>query len=165
MLLKLLNAILVGILHVERPFEPFFRHYLDAIFREPAASLLQFLINRKRQDERLKIAEERPLQGEEGALDSIINSMSTYMRMHYQPGTYQRAGNTKTHGIVRGEVIIRDGLSADFKHGIFAEAHTYRAWVRFSGPGPDSPPRYQGRRFREHQYQADGRAGSEIDGR
>ena len=58
MLLKLLNAILVGILHVERRFEPFFRHYLDAIFREPAASLLQFLINRKRQDERLKIAEE-----------------------------------------------------------------------------------------------------------
>jgi len=139
MILKLLNAILVSILHVERRFEPFFRPQLDAILREPTAALIQFLINRRRIDEGLKIAEERPLPGEDAALDSIINSMSTYMRTHYQPGTYQRAGNTKTHGIVRGEVTIRDGLATDFKHGIFTEPRTFPAWVRFSGPGPDSP--------------------------
>src|SRR5260221_14387285 len=99
MFLKLLNAILVSILHVERRFEPFFRPQLDALLREPAADLIQFLINRRRFDEGLKIAEERPLPGEDAALDSIINSMSTYMRTRYQPATYQRAGNTTTHGI------------------------------------------------------------------
>jgi hypothetical protein len=140
MLLKLLNALIVGILHVERRFEPFFRPYLDATLREPVADALQYFINRRRSDEGLKIAEEKPRPGEEAALDSIIGSMGTYMRTHYQPGTYQRAGNTKTHGIVRGEVIVRDDMPADFKHGVFAAANTFPAWVRFSGPGPDSPP-------------------------
>lgn len=140
MLAQLLNALIVGGLHVERRFEPFFRPYLDATLREPVAKALQYLINRRRTDEGLKIAEEKPLPGEEAALDSIINSMGTYMRTHYQPGAYQRAGNTKTHGIVRGEVFVHDDLPADFKHGIFAAPHTFPAWVRFSGPGPDSPP-------------------------
>lgn len=140
MIAKLLNTLIVGSLHFERRFEPFFRPYLDATLREPVADIIQYFINRRRTDEGLKIAEERPLPGEEAALDSIINSMGTYMRTHYQPGTYQRAGNTKTHGIVRGEVIIHDDMPADFKHGIFAAAKTFPAWVRFSGPGPDSPP-------------------------
>ena len=140
MIAKLLNALIVAGLHFERRFEPFFRPYLDATLREPVADVIQYFINRRRTDEGLKIAEERPRSGEEAALDSIINSMGTYMRTHYQPGTYQRAGNTKTHGIVRSEVIIHDDMPADYKHGIFAAAKTYPAWVRFSGPGPDSPP-------------------------
>jgi len=77
---------------------------------------------------------------EEACLEEIIEAMATYMRRHYQPGEYQRAGNTKTHAIVRGEVIIRDNLPADFRHGVFAEARRFPAWVRLSGPGPDSPP-------------------------
>ena len=36
--------------------------------------------------------------------------MGAYMREHYQRGEFQRAGNTKTHGIVRGEMIVRDDL-------------------------------------------------------
>jgi hypothetical protein len=140
MVLELLNAAIITVLHVERRFEPFFRPYFDAILREPIADLIQSLINLRRKDQGLRIAEERPLPDEEASLDSIINSMGTYMRTHYQPGTYQRAGNTKTHGILRGEVLIRDDIPADFKHGIFAKGQTFPAWVRFSGPGPDSPP-------------------------
>ena len=37
---------------------------------------------------------------------------------------------------MRAEVIIRDDLPAHLRHGIFAEPRTYRAWVRYSGPGP-----------------------------
>src|SRR6266700_2978300 len=50
------------------------------------------------------------------------------------------AGNTKTHGIVRGEVPIREDLPAHMRRGIFAEPRTYRAWVRFAGPGPYITP-------------------------
>ncbi len=50
------------------------------------------------------------------------------------------AGNTKTHGIVRGEVPIREDLPAHMRRGIFAQPRTYRAWVRFSGPGPYITP-------------------------
>jgi len=125
--------------HLERRFEPFFRPEINAVLREPSAWLIQLLINHQRRNEGLKLAEGRPLPGEEAALDSIIESMGAYMRQHYKPGEFQRAGNTKTHGIVRGEVIVRDDVPAHMRHGVFAEPKTFRAWVRFSGPGPDSP--------------------------
>ena len=121
-------------LHVERRFEPFFRPAVDAVLREPLANLIQYLINRQRQDEGLKFAEERPLPGEEQAFQTIIDTMAEYMRQHWQPGNYQRAGNTKTHGVVRGTVTIRDDLPEHMRRGVFAEPREYRAWVRFSGP-------------------------------
>ena len=65
--------------------------------------------------------------------------MGTYMRMHWPPGDYQRAGNTKTHGVLRADFIVRDDIPAQYKKGIFAQAHTYKTYVRFSGPGPDWP--------------------------
>jgi hypothetical protein len=37
---------------------------------------------------------------------------------------------------VRAEFTVRDDLPENMRHGIFAEPRTYRAWVRFSGPGP-----------------------------
>ena len=76
---------------------------------------------------------------EEQHLQSIIDLMAKYMRQHYQPGGYQRAGNTKTHAIVRGEVTIGGDLPRHLRRGIFADPKTFRAWVRFAGPGPNSP--------------------------
>ena len=76
------------------------------------------------------------MPGEEEALQTIIDTMAGYMRRHWQPGNYQRAGNTKTHGVVRGTVTIRDDLPEHMRRGVFAEPREYRAWVRFSGPGP-----------------------------
>ena len=134
-----MHRALEEVTHLERRFEPFFRPEINAVLREPSAWLIQLLINHQRRNEGLKLAEGRPLPGEEAALDSIIESMGAYMRQHYKPGEFQRAGNTKTHGIVRGEVIVRDDVPAHMRHGVFAEPKTFRAWVRFSGPGPDSP--------------------------
>jgi hypothetical protein len=54
-----------------------------------------------------------------------------------EPGNYQRAGNTKTHGVVRATVTIRDELPEHMRRGVFAEPRSYRAYVRYSGPGPD----------------------------
>jgi hypothetical protein len=139
MVLQVLHDALTQVLHVERRFEPFFRPALDAVAREPAAALLQWLINRRRKDEGLKLAEERIDPDEEASLQSIIDTMAEYMRRHYQPGNFERAGNTKTHGIVRGTVTIRDDLPTGLRHGVFAEPASYPAWVRFSGPGPDLP--------------------------
>ena len=62
------------------------------------------------------------------------------MERTYRPGTFERGGNTKTHGIVRAEVIIREGLPAHLRRGVFAIPRSYPAFVRFSGPGPNLPP-------------------------
>ena len=66
--------------------------------------------------------------------------MAGFIEQTYQPGNYQRAGNTKTHAVVRGEFEVLDDLPSELRKGIFARPDSYPAWVRFSGPGPLSPP-------------------------
>ena len=128
------------LVHVESRFDPFVRPAFDAVLRDPIARWTTALINRKRPNEGLRIAEERPIPDEEAHLDSIISSFDKQMRLLWKPGGFERGGNTKTHGIVRGEFIVHDGLPAELRHGIYAEPRTYRAWVRFSGPGPYVTP-------------------------
>src|SRR4051812_17696325 len=94
----------------------------------------------QRPNEGLRIAEERPIADEEALLASIVSSFEQQMRGLWKPGGFERGGNTKTHGIVRGEFIVHDDLPPQFRHGIFAKPQTFRAWVRFSGPGPYVTP-------------------------
>jgi hypothetical protein len=140
MLLKLLHAAFVAGLRFERRFDPFFRRHVDAVLREPLTVLLQAAINAGRRNEDLRLAEERFSQDEEACVQAIVHDMGTYMNSQYRPGGSERAGNTKTHAIVCAEVSIRDDLLDHLRHGIFREPRIYPAWVRFAGPGPDSPP-------------------------
>jgi hypothetical protein len=128
------------LVHLERRIDPFVRPAFDALLRDPIARLTTALINWKRPNEGLRIAEERPIPDEEAHLESIISSFDKQMRLLWKPGGFERGGNTKTHGIVRGEFIVHDGLPPELRHGIYAQPRTYRAWVRFSGPGPYVTP-------------------------
>lgn len=129
-----------GLVHLERRFDPLYRPAFDAVLRDPIASFVTALINRRRPNDGLKIAEEKPLPDEEAHLASIVDSFEKQMRLLWQPGKFERGGNTKTHGIVRGEFIVHDNLPAELRHGIYARPQTFRAWVRFSGPGPYITP-------------------------
>ena len=75
-------------LHVERRFEPFFRPAVDAVFREPVANLIEYLINRPRRE---RVCTRRrtgaPRRGP--ALQTIIDTMDEYMRQHWPPGNFQ----------------------------------------------------------------------------
>lgn len=129
-----------SLVHLERRFDPFFRPAFDAILRDPLTSLATSLINSRRTNEGLKIAEEKPLQREEEFVDSIIKSFTDQMTLLWKPGRFERGGNTKTHGIVRAEFIVHDNLPPELRRGIYAEPCSYPAWVRFSGPGPYITP-------------------------
>src|SRR5262245_14575779 len=139
-LLDWISRRLLDVIHFERRFDPLFRPSLDAVFREPLSELATHLINLQRRargdDMGLGLAEERMQPDEEAHLQSIIDSFSAQMRENFRPGYFQRGGNTKTHGIVRAEFIVRDDLPEHMRRGIFAEPKAYPAWVRFSGPGP-----------------------------
>jgi len=139
-ILNLISAASIVGLHFERRFDPWVRPAFDALLRDPIARFATYLINRQRPKEALGIAEERPLPGEEEFVDSIIATFRAQMSGLWKPGGFERGGNTKTHGIVRAEFIVHDGLQPRFRHGIFAEPRAYRAWVRFSGPGPYITP-------------------------
>jgi hypothetical protein len=140
MLGEFIHSFLYSFAQLERRTEPFWRPQANALFREPAAAVLQALINLQRKDEGFALAEERTMPGEAEALDKIIRDMGAYMCRRWRPGEYERGGNTKTHGLVRAELTIRDDIPAELRHGIFREPRRYPAWIRFSGPGPDTPP-------------------------
>jgi len=122
--------------HLERRFDPFFRRAFDAVFRQLLTNATTALINLQRKNPGLKLAEEQIQPEEEAHLNDIIETMGNQMRRLWQPGDFQRGGNTKTHGIVRAEFSVRDDLPENMRRGIFALPRTYKAWVRFSGPGP-----------------------------
>ena len=138
--LKSLHDFLVGAMHVERRVDPFFRPFVDALTREPLTRVVQALIRARLPDEGLALAQEKPIAGEERLIADIIDNMSRYMHQHYTAGTAERGGNTKTHGVVRGELVIHDGLAENLRHGLFAQPRRYPCWVRFGGPGPALPP-------------------------
>ncbi len=142
-LLDRLAGVLVFLIHVERRVDPLFRRPFDALLRGPLSTLTTKLINWKRRGERNEghaLAEERIQPNEEQHLQEIIDTFTAQMRGLWKPGYFERGGNTKTHGIVRAEFTVRNDLPEKMRRGIFAEPRTYRAWVRFSGPGPYVTP-------------------------
>jgi hypothetical protein len=141
MLLRFLHRIIDILLHFERRFEqPFLRPAFNYALREPIARLLTTLINLMRSREDVALAEETAQPGEDQDVQTMIDEMRRHLVIDFPPGGFERAGNTKTHGLVRGELIILDNLPESFRHGLFATPKTYRCWVRFSGPGPHIEP-------------------------
>ncbi|KAF2728160.1 heme-dependent catalase [Polyplosphaeria fusca] len=138
--LRALNNFFVGLMRIERRVDPFIRPLVDALAREPLTRLVQWLIRTRLPNHNLGLAEEHSIEGEEKLMQDIIANMSHYLRTHYEAGKAQRGGNTKTHGVVRGELVIHDNLPEKMRHGIFEQPGRYPAWVRFSGPGPGLPP-------------------------
>jgi hypothetical protein len=135
-LLDWISNSLLALVQAERRVDPFFRPWFDALFRERLSEWVTDLINKKRTDEGLLLAEEREQPNEEAHLQAIIDAFDIQMRRLWNPGYFERGGNTKTHGIVRAEVTIRNDVPARMRRGIFAEPRTFKAWVRYSGPGP-----------------------------
>jgi hypothetical protein len=119
---------------------PRIRDWFDRLFRAPIEAITQFLINLFRRNEHLAIAEERLLPDEPALAEEITRNMADFLKNQYLPGAYQRAGNTKTHGIVRASFDVLPELGERLAVGLFAEPRSYPAWVRFGGPGPLAPP-------------------------
>jgi hypothetical protein len=139
-LARRVNDIAVALFLFERRIDPSFRPLFNRVLREPIAATVQALINLRRPNEHLAIAAERLLPNEEAIADAITEQMALFIKAHYGPGTAQRAGNTKTYGVVRGEFTVLPDLPPHLRQGLFAQPRTYPAWVRFAGPGPLAPP-------------------------
>ena len=128
------------LLHLERRIDPFIRPVFDAVLRDPLTRLTTALINRQRPNQGFALAEERPIPDEEAYIASVIATFEQQLRNLWKPGGFERGGNTKTQGMVRAEFIVHDNLPPEFRRGIYAQPRTYRAWVRFAGPGPYVTP-------------------------
>lgn len=136
---KLNDAIALGLV-ASHYLDRYYRDAFDRLVRPLLVTTVQAMINGRRPRETLGIAEERFLPGEAKATREIIGRMSAFVRRTYAGTIAQRAGNTKTYGVVRGQFEVMGGLPANLSKGVFAHPRTYPAWVRFAGPGPLSPP-------------------------
>jgi hypothetical protein len=138
--LRLLHDAAQLAFRAERRIDPLYRDQLDRLLREPLFDLAQAIVNLRRQRTTgLALAEEQPLPGEELYTAAVVELMTAFLARTYPPGKAQRAGNTKTYGVVRGEFRVFGGLPPQLRRGVFAREQTFRAWVRFAGPGPLAP--------------------------
>jgi len=137
---KRIHDFFLALFYFERRIDPYYRSTFDRIFQKPLSALVQALINLKRKDDHLQIAEEKLLPNEKEITDSIIEQMSLFTHEHYAHSFALRVGNTKTYGAVKGEFEILPHLADNLRQGLFKDPKTYPAWVRFAGPGPLAPP-------------------------
>lgn len=138
--LRPINDLVLWLWRMQRRTEFLYRRQFDRWLTPPLFALAQKLVNARRVDEHLALAEERKLPDEDRDTRRIIDEIAAFTRENWLPGAAQRFGNTKTFGVVRAEFVVYSGLPEHLRHGLFAEPRTYRAWVRFSGPGPYAPP-------------------------
>lgn len=138
--LRPFSDLVLWIWRLERRIEFLYRKPFDRWLRPVVFALAQSLLMRGRPNEHLALAEERIPADEDLHNRRVIDEIAKFTRENWLPGTAQRFGNTKTFGVVRAEFSVLDDLPAHLRHGLFARPGTYRAWVRFSGPGPYAPP-------------------------
>ena len=86
---------------------------------------------------RYHVGMESPPDGEQEAIDGIIASMrNDSMTVAEREGSATRISHAKTSGVLKGELVVHDGLSPAFRQGLFAQPGTYPALVRLAqGPG------------------------------
>lgn len=125
---------------LERRVEFLYRPAFDRWLRPPLFALAQALHDARRPDQHLELAEERTLPDEDRHIRSIIEEISAFTRENWLPGGAQRFGNTKTFGVLRGELTVPPDVPEPLRQGLFGMPGTYPAWVRFAGPGPYAPP-------------------------
>ena len=138
---QMVNTVLVRAFWLERRIDPHIRPMIDLLMRPPVQALVQWIVRCGLPDHGLGVAEEYALPGESEVTAQIVTLMTRFLKGTYPSGVHaERAGNTKTYGVVRGEFTVRDNLPDALRHGLFAAPARYPAWVRFAGPGPLAPP-------------------------
>lgn len=79
-------------------------------------------------------AQGKPELTEDEAIRRIKELTEAQVQNAYRSGQRpaQRDAHAKQHGCVRADFTVSASLPAAIRQGVFAEAHTFHAWVRFS---------------------------------
>ena len=134
------NDFVLSLVTLEHRFDPYYRDAFNFVFQRPIVEVAQLVLRTLRKNRETRLCEEIPVPGEETITAGIKEAMAQYTKREYAGRIAERAGNTKTYGVVRAEFQVLADFPSAYKHGVFAEAKTYPAWIRFGGPGPASPP-------------------------
>lgn len=89
-----------------------------------------------------KLAQENPPPGEAAFIQDLAERLKAKIIRDNPTGIMRRDAHPKMHGVVKAEFTVEAGLPPELQVGIFKEAKTYKAWIRFSNQdgsiNPDS---------------------------
>ncbi len=135
-----INNFVLSLVTLEHRVDPYFRDAFNWLFQRPIVEVAQIVLRTLHRNPETRLCQEIPVENEAALTEGIKDAMAQYTKREYTGRIAERAGNTKTYGVVRAEFSVLEDIPAAYKHGIFAEPKSYPAWIRFGGPGPASPP-------------------------
>jgi hypothetical protein len=135
-----INDLFLSLLTAERRIDPLFRDAFDRIFQRPVVETAQFFLRILHRNPEARLCQEIVAADEESIVREITDSMKRFTERQYKGAVAERAGNTKTYGLVQAEFQVNRDLPANLGKGLFKESRTFPAWIRFAGPGPYWPP-------------------------
>jgi hypothetical protein len=135
-----INNLIVATINLERRVDPYFRPAFNRLAQRRLANVVQRMIVARRADDRATLGVETLIDDEHEITAAIVEAMSAFThRVYDHAPPAERAGNSKTYGVLRGEFVVSADIAAELRHGLFAAPARYPAWVRFAGPGPLAP--------------------------
>ena len=79
-----------------------------------------------------ELAQEYPPAGEASAIADLAQRLKDKITAQYADGIMRRDAHPKMHGVVKAEFTVEPDLADEWRVGVFREAKTYQAWIRFS---------------------------------
>lgn len=83
-----------------------------------------------------KLAQEDPPPNEAEYIKDLGERLKAKIIRENPTGIMRRDAHPKMHGVVKAEFTVLPNLPAEYQVGIFKEAKTYQAWIRFSNQDP-----------------------------
>ena len=131
----------------------------NAVLRSRWRWFVTTLINLRCAAARTSAWPRRRLQpGEDEDVQTMIDEMRRHLVRDFPRGGFERAGNTKTHGLVRGELVIHDSLPDNLPARIVRDAEDLSLLGALFGSGTAYRAGHRRRRICQHQRQGDGRS-------
>lgn len=135
-----INEAVLALVTLEHRVDPYFRDTFNKLLQRPLAELIQLSLRVLHRNDETKLCQEICIADEEEITRKIKDHMARFTEREYNGRIAERAGNTKTYGVVRGEFQVMKDIAPEFKRGLFEQPVAFPAWIRFGGPGPLSPP-------------------------
>ena len=89
-----------------------------------------------------QLAQEYPPPHEAEYVNDLADRLRAKIIKDNPTGIMRRDAHPKMHGVVKAEFTVEPNLPPELRVGVFAKAHTYAAWIRFSNQNgtiqPDS---------------------------
>jgi hypothetical protein len=79
-----------------------------------------------------QLAQEYPPPGEAEVTLRLAERLKAKVVRENLPGSLRRDAHAKMHGLVKAEFVIEPNLPPELRVGVFKEARTYQAWIRYS---------------------------------